>query len=656
MEYKGIDKENLDPTINPKNDFYLYACGGWIKQNPLTDEFSSFGTFDKLRENARNQVKELITGLQNQPEASQKGSIAQKISTLYELGMDEKRLNSEGAEPLRPYIDKIKNLDLKNDLSAFVGEMHLGIDSPFFSSGVGPDPKDSNIYILHVGETGLGLGDRDYYLIDNEENRKIMEAYETYVKKIMSLVGYTPEDGERVWKNLIKIEKEIALHKMTKEERRNPLLRHNIKSIDEMKNDYNFIDWDIYFEELGIKGIKEANVLSPKFLEFMTEFLPSLSEQEIKDYMTFGFISNSTGLLSDDFIDADFELYGRVMSGQLEKKPRWKRAMALPNSMFGEAVGELYVARFFPEENKRYMKGLVENLRNALGSHISNLTWMSRTTKEKALDKLGSMTVKIGYPDKWKDYSEIDIDGEKSYLENVQVAAKWFAQDSYNKWNTPVDKEEWHMTPQTVNAYYSPSTNEICFPAAILQPPFFNIEADDAVNYGGIGVVIGHEMTHAFDDQGRQFDKDGNLNDWWLPEDAEKFNKLSEILVKQFNEVEIEPGLYANGQFTLGENIADQGGLRVALTAYQSIPDDERKVAHDDGFTPLQRFYLSYAGIWANSIREEEKRARTISDPHSLGCNRVNVTLRNIHPFFEAFDIKEGDALYRQPDEQVIIW
>lgn len=390
-------------------------------------------------------------------------------------------------------------------------------------------------------------------------------------------------------------------------------------------------------------------------MEFINSYIPCLSQQQIKDMMALDLITSSSNLLSDDFQEANFEMFDRTMSGIEQMEPRWKRVMTIPNSMFGEAVGELYVNKYFPEENKVYMKQLVENLRKALGKHIDNLSWMSDTTKEKAREKLASFTVKIGYPDKWKDYSGIQIDPAKSYLENVSEASIWYTQDNYQKIGKPVDRDEWHMTPQTVNAYYNPTTNEICFPAGILQAPYFDLSADDAQNYGAIGVVIGHEMTHGFDDSGRQFDKNGNMSDWWQPEDTEKFTALADKLVEQFDAVEVAPGVHANGRFTLGENIADQGGLRIALTAY--LDAMEGKDMEDiDGIKPLQRFYLAYANVWANNIRDEEVLSRTKTDPHSLGENRVNVTLRNLEQFFDAFGVKEGDAMFRPVSERVIIW
>ncbi len=650
----GINKDNLDTSINPGDNFYLYACGGWMKNNPLSPEYSRFGTFDQLRENAREQLKELITNLSDNPDSKIKGTNAQKVCDLYKMGMDSSRLNKEGAAPLKPFIERINN-SKPEDFIRLLAWMHNGITGSFFTTGVGTDPKNSDRNMLHIGEVGLGLGDRDYYLEKNESNSKILDAYEKYVKRMMELIGYDATSQQRVWDTVIAFETEFAKNKMTREQRRNPQLRYNLRSMDQIRKDYKNIDWDTYFLELGVEDLSEANVASPAFMDFLNSYLPTLTQQQIKDYLVYEAVSDSSGVLSDDFQNANFEMFGRVMSGKEEQEARWKRAMTIPNAMLGEAVGELYVNKYFPFENKAYMVDLVENLRKALGKHIDNLTWMSDITKAKAREKLATFTVKIGYPDKWKDYSEIIIDPDKSYLENVYNASVWYTQDNYKKLHKPVDKEEWHMTPQTVNAYYNPTTNEICFPAGILQAPYFDLSADDAQNYGAIGVVIGHEMTHGFDDQGRQFDKHGNLKDWWLPDDAERFTKLADALVAQFDAVEVAPGVHANGKFTLGENIADQGGLRVALTAYlDSMEGKEMK--NIDGFSPLQRFYLAYANVWAGNIRPEEILSRTMTDPHSLGQNRVNVTLRNIEPFFKAFDIKEGEKMFRPEDERVVIW
>lgn len=651
---KGIERANLDETINPKDDFYLYACGGWMKNNPLTPEYSRYGTFDMLRENNKIQLQELITNLSEDPQSKVYGSIAQKVSDIYALGMDAERLNREGAAPVMPHVKKINSMTESNFVEVLTW-MHNGVSSVFFSTGVGADAKNSSMNIMHIGECGLGLGDRDYYLEETEENLRIRKAYEIYVKRIMELIGYDAASQQRVFDNVMAIETEMAKHKKTREESRNPQLRYNIRTMEELKQEFPNIAWEKYFALLGINNLESANVSSLKFIKGMNEYLPTLSLQQIKDYMVFSAVGDACGLLSDDFVNAEFEMYDKAMSGIQELEPRWKRAMAIPNSMLGEAVGELYVNKYFSEESKIYMKQLVENLRVALGKHIDNLTWMSAETKAKAHEKLSTFTVKIGYPDKWKDYSEIEIDPKKSYLENVYLASVWYTQDNYKKLGKPVDKDEWHMTPQTVNAYYNPTTNEICFPAGILQAPYFDLEADDAQNYGAIGVVIGHEMTHGFDDSGRQYDKDGNLKNWWKEEDGAAFTKLADQLVAQFDAIEVAPGVNANGRFTLGENIADQGGLRVALTAY--LDSMEGKTMKDiDGFSPIQRFYLAYANLWANNIRPEEILNRTKTDPHSLGNLRVNATLRNLQQFYDAFGIGEGDKMWIPEEERVIIW
>lgn len=650
----GINLKNINRDVEPQNDFYEFACGGWKANNPMPGEFSHYGLFNVLAEDARKNVRELIENLSSDPESKVLGTIAQKISDLYSMGLDMERRNREGAAPLKRVLERIESFTL-NQMSETIAWLAMGLDSTFFGYGVGPDPGDSNMNILHVMEASIGLGDRDYYLEKNDTNDKLIEAYRNYIKRISSLAGYDDASAQRISDTVLFVETEYARHKMTREDRRDPLKRYNMHTIDELQAKYNYFDWKTIFELSGLHEVKKVNVASPGFMQFINEFVATLSDRQIIDLMLFGAISSSTGVLSDDFYDADFEMFDKIMSGIEEKKPLWKRAMAIPNSMFGEAVGQLYVAKYFPKENKEYMIKLVENLKNSLRKHIENLSWMSDLTKSKAIEKLNSLKSKIGYPDKWKDYSEIIITPELSYMDNVLKASEWFTKDNFSKMDKPVDKEEWYMTPQTVNAYYSPLTNEICFPAGILQPPFFDITADDAQNYGAIGVVIGHEMTHGFDDSGRKYDLNGNLSNWWQQEDEDEFKLLTDKLVEQFNKVEVADGVYANGTYTLGENIADQGGLRVAMTAWL----DNCKESQDtiiDGFTGIQRFYLAYAGVWASHIRPEEILVRTQSDPHSLAVNRVNITLRNITPFVDAFGIRPGDAMYIPNEERVIIW
>jgi len=650
---KGIDTKNIDTSVRPQDDFYLYACGQWIKNTPLPADHARFGTFDQMRETNREQIKELITELHKDPRSKKQGSIQQKISDLYMMGMDSGRLNREGAEPLKPQLYRIA-ATTKETLFNTVSWLHNGIAGVFFTTGVGVDPKNSNRHLMFIGQCGLGLGDRDYYLVDDENNRRIMQAYRKYLVKLMTLVGYPIDEAKRVRDNVLFIETELARVKHSREESRDPLLRFNMRTREQIITDYPNIPWVQYFKALNVEMPENCNVTNPKFMKRADTLFSELSLQQIKDYMACSAISGATGLLSDDFYEVDFEMYSRVMSGVQEQKPRWKRALAIPTSMFAEAVGELYVDRYFPPSSKKQMIEMVTNLRSALKQHISELTWMCYDTKEKALQKLNKMTVKIGYPDKWKDYSELSINPADSYLENVRRASEWYTQDNYGKLYKPVDKDEWFMSPHTINAYYSPSVNEICFPAGILQPPFFDPEADDAVNYGAIGVVIGHEMTHGFDDQGRHFDADGNLQDWWTAEDENNFKQLTAKLVEQFNAIEVAPGVNANGEFTLGENIADQGGVRLAITAYGM--SGANRAMEIDGFSAMQRFFISYANVWKNNIRPEEIISATKTDPHSLGCNRTNATLKNIDEFFEALRVNKNDMMWRPESERVVIW
>ncbi len=661
----GIDRDNLDMNVRPQTDFYEYACGGWKKAHPIPAEHSRFGIFDLLREENRKRLQKLVEGLAENPDSKIKDTIAQKVSDLYAQGLDMERRNREGAAPLKAQLDKIASAS-RDDLAELVAWAHNGITSSFFSTGVGPDPKDSDINIMHAGEGGLGLGDRDYYLVESDTNKKILDAYKVYILRLMELIGYDADTASRVYENVMYIERTLALYKKTREERRDPTLSYNMRGYDDFKREFPFIDWDRYFAVLGVSDIKQINVGSLKYLKAMAEIMPGFSLESVKDYLTFQAVDGATGLLSDDFFNASFQMYDVTMSGIEEPEPLWKRALGIPGSMLGHAIGQLYVAEYFPEENKKYVSDLVENLRAALASHIDGLEWMGESTKRAAAEKLTALRVKIGYPDKWKDYSEIHVDPSLPYLENVYRASVWYVQDNYSKMGKPVDREEWFMHPQTVNAYYSPLTNEICFPAGILQPPYFDITADDAINYGAIGVVIGHEMTHGFDDQGRRFDLSGNLKEWWSDEDAKRFNALADRLVDQFNAIEVAPGTFANGRYTLGENIADQGGLRVALSAYirhlgyQENDDVLRRLNNaddiDDGFTPLQRFYMSYAILWAGNIRPEEILVRTQTDPHSLGRYRVNATLSNIDSFYEAFGVDTDWNLYRPESERTVIW
>lgn len=650
---KGVDRANLDETVAPGEDFYQYACGGWMKANPLQPQYSRYGQFDAMAENNKEQLKELIQGLAKQENLE--GSVAQKVNDLYLLGLDSERLNEEGATPIKADLDKI-NSAKKEDLMNVIAWLHAeGLASPFFNEGVDADLMNSDANALYFMESGIGLGERDYYLENDSNSVKIRNAYVDFVKKIFTLSGYTPEQAESAAANVMKIETSLAKVAMTREEQRDMAGQYNPRTYEQLKKDYPNIGWDILLEALSLKDVKNVIVGQPRSFAEVNNLLGSLNEQEIKDYLACCYIRSAASYLSDDYVDAKFELFGKVMSGKEENEPRWKRALSVPNGLLGMAVGQLYVEKYFAGESKSKMLALVDNLKTALGEHIENLTWMTDSTKQNAIVKLNSFKVKIGYPDKWKDYTSINVDPKESYWTNIKKAIKWHADDNLAKYGKPVDKEEWLMSPQTVNAYYNPTTNEICFPAGILQAPYFDVNADDACNYGAIGVVIGHEMTHGFDDQGRNFDQNGNMVDWWTAKDSESFKSLTDILVNQFDSIEVAEGVHANGRYTLGENIADQGGLRVAYTAFKKTEQGQGN-KQIDGFTPDQRFYLAYANVWAGNITEQEVLRRTKTDVHSLGKWRVNATLRNIDTFFKAFDIKEGDAMFRPESERVIIW
>lgn len=642
----GIDRANLDETVAPGTDFYDYACGGWMKAHPLTAEYSRFGTFDALGEMNREQVLDLITNLDRNS-----GPNAQKIADLYALGMDSVTLNAQKNQPLQADLKVIAGLD-KVSMFPFLATMPGA--SGFFGTYVEADMLNADMNTMYLEQTSLGLGDRDYYILDGDNEKKMRDAYAKYLTEISSLAGFSAEDVARMTANTIKIETALAQASSSREELRNPMANYNPKAMAELATHYPNLKLADYFKAQGIEKIDTLIVGQPAFFQAADKLIGQLSDQEIRDYLTTQYISSAAPYLSDDFVNAEFELT-KVISGVQEQRPRWKRASAVPNAMLGEALGQLYVEKYFPASSKEKMVNLVKNLQTALGQHIDSLSWMSEATKERAHEKLNNFHVKIGYPDKWRDYSALTIDPQKSYWENIQSAIKFNADFNLADYGKPVDKDRWYMTPQTVNAYYNPTTNEICFPAGILQKPFFDPDADDALNYGAIGVVIGHEMTHGFDDQGRQFDKDGNLNDWWTSEDAEAFTALADALAGQFDQVVVLGDTHANGRFTLGENIADQGGLRVAYTAYHNSLDGKAGEVVD-GFTPDQRFYLAYANVWAGNIRDEEILRRTKTDPHSLGRWRVNATLRNIAPFFEAFSIKEGDNMFRPEAERVVIW
>lgn len=649
----GVNKADMDMSVRPGDDFYQYAGGGWLKANPMKPEYSSYGVFNDLAETNRKQIRELFENLSKEKHAF--GSVGQKVADLYNMAMDSVRLNKEGAAPLQKDLDKVKAFSKKADFTAFIADQHLYMGNPFFGIGVDTDLKNSDLNVMWLSAGTSGLPDRDYYLNTDVDSKKKQEAYRAYLSKIFQLSGYKKKDAEKAAKVIYNIEYQFAEAKMSRAEARDYNKLYNIYTIDMLQKGYPAIQWAKYFELMGVKDVKQVILTEPKVMAVAQKLMSTLSEQDIKYYVAGLIIKSSTSVLSDDFVNANFDFYGRLLNGQKEQKARWKRALGFPNSLLGEAVGELYVSKYFAGESKAKMLKLIDNLRKALATRIANLTWMNDTTKINALVKLNSFTVKVGYPDKWRDYSKLTIDPAKSLYDNVAAATYVETLRNLEKFGKPVDKSEWGMTPQTVNAYYNPTTNEICFPAAILQAPFFDVNADDATNYGAIGVVIGHEMTHGFDDQGRNFNADGNMVDWWTAGDSKRFTAAAEKLAAQFDQITVVGDLKANGHLTLGENIADQGGLRISYDAFKTTQQFQEG-KEIDGFTPAQRFYLSYGRIWAEHMTEEAIYQQTKSDPHSIGRNRVNATLRNIDTWYDAFGVKEGDKMWLAPAERAIVW
>ena len=646
----ALDLNNLDTTASPKVDFYQWSTGGWQAKNPLKPEFSRYGSFDAIAERTRenlNALFESMTTAQAKP-----GTVEQKISDLYKMALDSTTRNALGAQPIQPYIAEIQAVSTKDELATLLGKMNLYGEGGFFGAGVEADLTNSDLQVLYLGQGGLGMGDRDYYL--KEENKALYEGYRNYLVKVLELSGI--ENAASVADQDLAVENAMAQIFWSREQNRNMQAIYNPMSTEQICAAWPGIRFDKVCEAAGIAPQEKVIVQQPSYFDGLSAFMEKTPLETLKAYLLAQFVSGQAGALSDDFYTASWEFFSHQMAGTQEQQPRWKRAMAVPNGLLGEAVGEMYVNRYFPESSKQKMVALVENLRTALGEHIDALEWMSDSTKVRAREKLAAFTVKIGYPDKWKDYSTLDINPENTYYENLRNASAWYMKDNMDKLGKPTDKTEWGMTPQTVNAYYNPTTNEICFPAAILQKPFFDPDADDPVNYGGIGVVIGHEMSHGFDDQGSMFDANGNMVNWWTAEDKAKFDALGDKLVAQFDEVEVLPGVHANGRYTLGENIGDHGGLSIAYTAMENALKASGKTAPIDGFTPAQRFYMSYGAIWAQNITNQEKARLTNLDPHSLAVNRVNVSVRNFQSFFDAFDIHEGDPMFRPEAERVHIW
>ena len=648
----GLNLANLDTTVSAGTDFYRYACGGWMKNNPLTDEYSRYGTFEVLIENNRKQLQDLIEGLAAKENPA--GSLSQKIGDLYNMAMDSVTRNQQGVEPIKAELDKIAGLTDKSQIVPMMTELLNNGVGTYFSSFVYADPKNSEMNIFQLAQSGINLGEKEYYLDNDSVTLNIRENYKKYIVKLFVLAGFPEKEAEQKMADVMEIETAIAKDSYSAVQQRDPEANYHKMSYADLKKTFPGIDWDAYLKGLGVGEVSELNVSQIEPIKAVEKLMNTLPVSKHISYMQYNLIDAAAASLSDDFVAARFDFYGKILSGRQVNSPRWKRAVAAVEGTLGEAVGQMYVEKYFPAAAKERMVKLVKNLQDALAERIQAQEWMSDSTKVKALEKLKAFHVKVGYPDKWKDYSTLDIKKD-SYWANLCRASKWALNDMYSRLGKPVDKDEWLMTPQTVNAYYNPSTNEICFPAGILQYPFFDMNADDAFNYGAIGVVIGHEMTHGFDDQGRQFDKNGNLTYWWAPEDAARFDERTKVMADFFGNIEVLPGLKCNGQLTLGENLADHGGLKVSFLAFQNAMKTA-PLGVADGFTPEQRFFLAYATVWAGNIREEDIRMRTKSDPHALGEWRVNGALPHIQAWYDAFHITEKDPMYVAPEKRVNIW
>lgn len=653
---KGIDPANMNTAVKPGDDFYEYAIGGWRKAHPLDAEHARNGSFIDLDELNQKRILGLIEEYSSKPQA--KGSLGQKIGSLYNLAMDSVRLNREGAAPLKPILKKIADISDRREYQLVTAQLDArGVGCLMFGVGVGADMKDAANNLVGLGQGGLGLGERDYYLSDDAQVKAVREAYAKYLKQILVLAGNDEATAQKKADATMRIETRLAKASKGQVELRDVQANYHKMPYAQLVKDFPGIDWGNFFLVQGFPAFSHVDVGQIEPIHEVEKILAEEPLDDLKAYAEAHAVASSTGYLDDNFRKADFEL-NRVMSGVQQDRPRWKRATSLVSGMLGEAIGKLYVEKYFPASSKEMMLKLVKNLQTALSQRIAEATWMSAETKAQAQDKLANFIVKIGYPDTWKDYSNLNIDDSLSLLDNVSNIAEFLSKDYIaRKVNKPVDKTEWQMTPQTVNAYYNPTTNEICFPAAILQPPFFDPNVDEAVNYGGIGGVIGHEMSHGFDDQGAQFDKNGNQHDWWTAADKKNFDARTKVLADYFSTVEALPGKHINGRLTLGENIGDNGGLNISFRAFQNVLKENPAVGKTiDGFTPEQRFFLSWATVWAGNARPEFIDRQIKTDPHSPAEARVNAALPQIDAWYKAFNIKKGDKLFLDKKKRAHIW
>jgi len=645
-----FDVSGMDLNVAPSSDFDNYANGGWKINNPLPADKARFGTFDQLRDEAEKQLQSLFEKVSSMEH--EQGSVGQKIADFFLAGMDSTSIETLGAGPLEPFLRKIKALSSVNELNAFIAEAHASGNGILFSFYGSADRKNSEWVIAQLYQGGLGISDSDYYLNSDTRSSEIRQEYLVHISRMFQLTGDDSLTAKNKAHKVMALETRLASASMTRLERRDPHKTYNKMDIRGLVEIAPALDWASFFTLVGLTQLGEINVGMPEFFKEVNSLIEGLPLEDWKAYLSWHTISSAAPYLSSAFVDENFRFYGKVMQGQEENRLRWKRVQGTVNGSLSEAIGQLYVAEYFPPKAKKRMLNLVENLRISLGKRIENLEWMSGETQQKAQEKLTSINVKIGYPDQWRDYSGLEI-AKGAYYENVLRARKFNAEYNRGKINKPVDKGEWFMSPQTVNAYYNPSMNEIVFPAAILQPPFFYLDADDALNYGAIGVVIGHEMTHGFDDQGRKYDAKGNLNNWWTEEDSKRFEERTQVLIDQYNEFPILDSLFADGKLTLGENIADLGGLNIS---YQAFQEGGKKTKPIDGFTSDQRFFLSYARIWANNTRERELQRLTKEDVHSIGRWRVMGPLRNMPEFHKAFSIQPGSFMYLDEGLRASIW
>ena len=652
----GLVMSNLDKTVKPADDFYQFATGGWQKNNPLPAAYSRFGSFDLLAENNNKQINGILTELQKKKYKT--GTIEQKLSDFYKLALDVDARNKAGIAPVKPMLDEISAAQTKADLFKLqqkYADQSLGVD---FDTYIGADDKNVTMNILNLSQGGLTLGQKDYYMNNDAATVAIREAYKKYIAKMFQLYGFSEAEAQQNAQRIFQHETSIALISKSRTELRDPQANYNKMTLKEFQQNYPNIPLEALCNAEGIKSeyIQEMIVGQPAFFAGIDKLNAAEDAQTLKALILWGVIQNSSAYLTDEIREADFDFFGKTMSGRQQDYELWKRAVNQVQSQMGEALGRMYCKKYFPESSKKMMEQLVKNLQVSLGQRIDAQTWMSDTTKQAAHKKLDKFYVKIGYPNKWTDYSKLTIDPSKSYYENVMACRKFrLAKSIEEKAGKPVDKDEWYMTPQTVNAYYNPTTNEICFPAGILQYPFFNPKADEAFNYGAIGVVIGHEMTHGFDDQGRQYDADGNLKDWWTANDAKGFEKRADLYANFFSNIKVLPDLNANGRFTLGENLVDHGGLMVSFNAFKNATA-KKPLKNKDGFTAEQRFFLAYAGVWGQNITEKEIRQRVKNDPHALGKWRVDGALPHIDAWYEAFGVKQGDKMFIPKSERLELW